>query len=362
MTTPIKKIDSLTGIRAFASYWVILFHASAFYTFDHPAINTLVLNGGLGVDLFFVLSGFILSLIYAPRLKNGLNIKAYKTFIIKRLARIYPLHLATLLGYVLLIFIAQRINYQPNPDYFFDGYHALLNLLLVHGWNLSLGPSWNAPSWSISAEWFAYLFLFPLCMNILRRQVLLIPLLLVILFWALYDTLAGFFHVGITFEGGVLRIIPEFLAGYLLYRLTPFLKRIPYMGTIALIAGFALLMYLPYKGELNRIIPLIFMLIIYGVYQENHLSRRLFANPVTLFLGEISYAVYLVHLPFQSLIKLLTQRHILEKDEPLTLIIYLMMVTLAAWFAFIFIEKKGQHVILLWWKRRENSFSTKNMP
>src|SRR5512135_599191 len=94
--TRAKDIPSLTGLRAFAAWWVVFFHCSFLLPAALPKVYWFARLGYLGVDLFFVLSGFIISYNYWDKLAS-FSVKAYREFLWLRLARLYPVHLFTLL-------------------------------------------------------------------------------------------------------------------------------------------------------------------------------------------------------------------------------------------------------------------------
>ena len=105
--------------------------------------------GGYGVSLFFVLSGFILCHAYCG---TRWHQRSYLSFLGKRLARVYPLHVAVLLGTVLLYEAARPFGYNQPA---FDLALFLRHLTLTQAWwDYTMGM-WNQASWSISAEWFA---------------------------------------------------------------------------------------------------------------------------------------------------------------------------------------------------------------
>src|SRR3569832_1585964 len=90
---PAEHLKPLTSMRFFAAMWVVLYH---YWPNLDPHTPALVSKGYLGVELFFVLSGFILCHVYLQGAGEG-RFK-YGSFLWARLARVYPLHLATLLG------------------------------------------------------------------------------------------------------------------------------------------------------------------------------------------------------------------------------------------------------------------------
>ena len=145
-------IKPLTALRFYAAMWVVLFHywpkLAVGWTPD------FVLRGYLGVELFFVLSGFILWAVYRPALETGRF--RYGSFLWARLARVYPLHIATLAGVGLMAFAAVKAGFGIDPA-ILSWASLPANLFMVHAWGLAPEAGWNHPSWSISAEWFAYL-------------------------------------------------------------------------------------------------------------------------------------------------------------------------------------------------------------
>lgn len=109
-----QNIATLTGLRAFAALWVVALHLySALFKEILPFLYPLAASGANGVEIFFVLSGFILSYLYKEKFNVG-NLKHnYKIFIFNRLARIYPLHLICLI-YVSIFLYFTGNNYSNN--------------------------------------------------------------------------------------------------------------------------------------------------------------------------------------------------------------------------------------------------------
>ena len=113
-------------------------------------------KGYLGVETFFVLSGFILSHVYLEA--AGEKRFRYGGFLWARLARVYPLHLATLFGMIALGLVGGRgAGMSGQTAACWTGASLPANLTLIQAWGLAPAAAFNHPSWSISAEWFAYL-------------------------------------------------------------------------------------------------------------------------------------------------------------------------------------------------------------
>lgn len=157
-----RTIHALTGIRGYAAIWIVTYHFIWEWIVLFPRLSVfkpMVSPGHLAVDLFFILSGFVLSYNYTDGFST-ISIKSYARFLWLRLARVYPVHLFTLLV-VLATFAGARAVHRPVTDYGYTGLLFIQNLFLVQAWTPYLTLSWNYPAWSISCEWFAYL-MFPI--------------------------------------------------------------------------------------------------------------------------------------------------------------------------------------------------------
>ena len=151
-----EQLDSLTGLRFFAAMMVFVNHV----LFAFPALSTegMISDvfeplGTAGVCFFYVLSGFILTYVYSSR--TGPISK--REFYLKRIARIWPLHLVSL---VIVLFFVMTLQYQLKQPQ--GAAQIVANVFLVQAW----WPEYrwvfciNGPSWSLSNEAFFY-FMFP---------------------------------------------------------------------------------------------------------------------------------------------------------------------------------------------------------
>jgi peptidoglycan/LPS O-acetylase OafA/YrhL len=178
------RIDNLTGVRAFAACWVVVHHL------QENAVNRINLgpvadSGWLGVDIFFVLSGFVLSKVYAPRM-GRFTLSWYRSFLIRRLAKIYPMHIITFLLMALLLATAHQLHYSFHSVSDNTWWSALCNILMVHAFGFNKIQSWNVYSWSVSAEWFAYAFLLTPVLIFLKGRRPVVLLLLTAALWGSY--------------------------------------------------------------------------------------------------------------------------------------------------------------------------------
>jgi peptidoglycan/LPS O-acetylase OafA/YrhL len=292
-------LHALTGLRFLAALAVVAVHLSGHieallpgaFTALRPALSV----GKLGVELFFVLSGFILGYHYLDAFTQP-SWARYRRFLRQRLARIYPLHIATLAVLALFVGLMSGLGRPVASASSFGVGQLFANVALVHCWTLrDCGLSWNGPAWSLSAEWFAYL-LFPLVALVVartrRRGVILAALggVVAAQLWA--SELA-------VLDGGIGRVGATFVLGVLLARLhldgLPDLQwravalwafaAAPLLGTGLAAAG----------RPPTAIIPL-FGLLVLGLANapDGGLARRL-GGPRLTFWGQASYGLYMTH-------------------------------------------------------------------
>jgi peptidoglycan/LPS O-acetylase OafA/YrhL len=334
-----KRIDNLTGVRAFAALWVVLFHLN-YAPPVHHIMGGVVEHGLCGVDVFFVLSGFVLSIVYASRLPARVNGLWYRKFIVRRFAKIYPLHLITFLLMVALVLLGRHLHYR-----FVDGarnswWSAFCNLFLVHSLGLTKTPSWNYPSWSVSAEWMAYAVFFTplafLCRNVRAAYITLAAAIAWTLF-CLNCTYVLHSNINVT-TLGVLRILPEFLCGYALWRCVEKIK--PKYGDVFTGAGLATLCaicYLP-AGMIWLLMPAVALLIT-GLYFGGPVSKLIFGNKLAILLGDCSYSIYLTQAFVLIAMSILAGKvHWLRQPVPYV-VAALFAVAATGIFTFFFIEE-----------------------
>ena len=306
MTSTPQDLKPLTSLRFFAALWVVIFAWWA--DADFGTAPGFIAKGYLGVELFFVLSGFILCHVYLDQAEKGRF--RYGSFLWNRLARVYPLHLATLLGVGVMAAGAMAVGMQVDGNVLhWESLPA--NLLMVHAWGVTDQAGWNHPSWSISAEWFAYLS-FPIfaaaAFALRNRPVVAVGLAVAVLFaaYAGYRALSGGELTQATFMGGAVRIVPPFAYGcaaYLLWR-SGALNRTRFapvhvalatvLASLAGVVGSAIL------GAPDALIVTFFGGLIVGLAGLSSVESPLTAKPL-VFLGEASYSLYMVCIPWKLL-------------------------------------------------------------
>lgn len=284
---PSSDMRALTAIRFFAALWVVLYHFRDQLAFRLDDITLIFANGPLGVDFFFVLSGFVMAHVYSEAVRTGTF--DYRSFLRKRFARLYPLHLATLLALVLLASAMAYAGLAPNNAAKYDWSQLPWHLLLIHAWGVTNQLSWNIPSWSISAEFAAYL-LFPLLMaaqlRVGRGIGLIVAAIALIAFWLATIAVTGSDLTRLQ-EWGVVRILPEFFLGIALWRLRPARQ------SLILIASVVALLLLLHFGA-PRFAAFVLLAVLVW-------SASAFDAPRWLvYLGEASYSLYMIHAIVQT--------------------------------------------------------------
>ena len=295
------NIKPLTALRFFAAFWVVMFHY--WPNLSTAAPPAMIAKGYLGVEAFFTLSGFILCHVYLQGFGQGKF--RYGDFLWNRLARVYPLHLVTLAGVGLMAAAAGLAGIAVDHNMLaWDALPA--NLLLVQAWGFAPVAGWNHPSWSISAEWFAYLS-FPLFAFVawrLRNRPWAAVGLALALIAALYPTfqsLAGFSLTEATIRWGFLRIAPCFAYGcalHALWRSGAVTGRFSGLG--ACLAGAAVLAAVQFRAPDPIIVMTLGSLIVMLAAMAAAGSRFATQAPL-VYLGEISYSTYMICIPWKIL-------------------------------------------------------------
>ncbi|MNS83360.1 Acyltransferase family protein [compost metagenome] len=321
MTPTPVDLRPLTALRFMAALWVV------FYTFwpnlDVGFLPNLAAKGYLGVELFFVLSGFILSHVYLHAFAEKRF--SYRGFLWARIARVYPLHLFTLLGVMALGLGAVAVGMSID-DSVLSWKTLPAHLLMLHAWGLAGEAGWNHPSWSISAEWFAYLAfpLFALAAWPLRKRPWVATAGAAVFLMGLYaafERVAGFPLTEATFRWGALRIVPCFAYGcalYLVYRRAP----LPRAGLLALSAAVVMVGSASVLAW-DAVTVLAAGLLILALASIPHDRAGWLGSKPAVYLGEISYSVYMVCAPWQILAVNLAARATGAEDKRLHVLVWL---------------------------------------
>jgi peptidoglycan/LPS O-acetylase OafA/YrhL len=349
-----QDIRPLTSLRFFAAMWVVLFH---YWPNLSATMPPLVAKGYLGVELFFTLSGFILCHVYLDSV--GAGGFRYLTFLWARLARIYPLHLATLLGVGVMAVAAQAAGRTIDAN-ILSWASLPANLLMAHAWGLAPQAGWNHPSWSISAEWFAYLNfpLFAWAAWRMRRHpwlAVVLALNVMLTMHVVFERLAGFPLTRATIAWGALRITPCFALGCavnLLWRSGAVSGR----TTAALGAAFSavLIAISAHVLAADAVLVTLFGALILFLASLSSAGENSGGGRLFVYLGEISYSIYMVCIPWKLLfVNAVATLFGLDKGHlPLPVwIVYLVSVIPLAAVSYHLIERPARSLMRRWAER-----------
>ena len=299
---------ALDGWRGICACMVALFH---FRANSHITASDFIQSGGAFLDFFFVLSGFVIFSNYHLRLTNGYPLGK---FMLLRFGRLYPLHFAILMlflagDFIQLIFpsLQSGATYAPFSAPGEGPRYILANLFLVHSFGVTDQLSFNAPSWSISAEFYTYIF-FALAIIWGRGRIWAIALLTAA---TISIILVEPQRMGGTASFGILRALYGFGCGGLIWFLYERLKHIGGLGDRRLanlieaaltVACFAYVQFLlsqigqKYYDYFLIASPLLFSATVLVFAFERGFLSKILKSPVFATLGTLSYSIYMIHI------------------------------------------------------------------
>ena len=336
-------LDIARGVAALS---VVLFHWQHFYSYNgvhsvffdktkQPLYSFFFMfynAGGLAVDFFFLLSGFIFFFLYAEKIR--LKKVGGGKFFILRLSRLYPLHFITLLLVAIMQYITVLHIGVPFVYTYNNVYHFILNIFFIQSWGLEAGNSFNSPTWSVSVEVLLYLLFFILCWyNANRKSIRYIAVLAGLIIGVVYPPIGR----GITafFIGGML---------YYLYLNIVNKGHIKLWFTILISISLSLFILMIWESKTSYSVHLALSIAhrFHFVHSDKTLAAivnktdnqlvRYICFPVFLmcmalyetmsgpvvkklaFVGHISYSSYLLHFPLQII--LLNILFLINKDQP----------------------------------------------
>lgn len=333
-------IESHTALRGIAAALVVWGHYAAVFGRDVGGMDFFIPHTHLGVDLFFMLSGFVLAYVYRDSFAAGVSRGAWGQFMTRRLARIYPLHLATLL----MVLALAKFAIAPGT-----GGVLAANLGLVHAWGFTDQFLFNSPSWSISCEFAAYLA-FPVLMLVLahrlgRAALLVVAVLAYGLLWRLGGGSLDLDAIGRTHA--LLRVVAAFPVGMLLCWLH-FRGGGPRQvwQAVAVVGGVAVLaLGLPEIALMPAL-----ALLVFATARDDGPLAWVLRRRALVGLGEVSYGVYLIQWPLMLLMFALRPKLGLEGValEAAALAIFLALLAGLSWASYRLFEQPILRAVRRW--------------
>ena len=326
----VKELTGLTGLRFLAALYVFAFHIYLRFSLAFlPSVAvTIISMGAIGVTLFFVLSGFILTYAHLKDFPAATlpTAQYYGRFLLKRIARIYP---AYLVGLLLCTGVSHYLQDFPAPFPLV----VSLDVTMLQSYVPSLALLWyGCGAWSVSTEFFFYLlfpFLLPLLLRVPNKA---LPALLGLVVVA--STVPGLYAArpltalpfAATYVFPPCRF-PEFVSGVLLgllvlrrnFQVSEGATALVLIGTALYLAKFA--PFIPrYTGHNFVVVPAILVVISLAARFEHTRCFQWLGSSAMQYMGRISYSFYLVQLPIMLLLDgLMAQKAILRDDTWLAL-------------------------------------------
>lgn len=343
-------IRSLTGVRGIAAVLIVLYHfGNVPLLGPGTAPYYRVPHGYLAVDLFFMLSGFVMAYIYRDAFRTD-GVRHFWDFMVKRVARLYPAYWVIATFYLLKL----ALGLDRDSLSSFDAYDAVGNVLMLTGWGLHVYPLIGV-SWAASSELGSYL---------------LLPVLLVLMFQrgrvvSVLATVAALAAVGLIAMSGLgsagpldvtngnsflplLRAIAGFALGLAIFRFSHLLDGLSMLAQDLLVAGLTVAIIV--VGVLfhhDLPIYLLFIPFVALLSRDGRLAQLLYGNQLVYHLGAISYSIYLMHQLFVSF-TVRTARHF--GATPLTyatcVAVALAVIWLLSWLSYRYVEMPGRKFLI----------------
>ncbi len=321
----------LTSLRGLAAWAVVFYHFRLEIGLDHwPALQSMIGWGYLAVDLFFIMSGFVIALTAGSRLRRP-QWRTAVQFWGFRLARIYPLHLIVLLAMLINPVAIHVFSATHGVDQRYDPAYFLQSLVLVQNWGFTTRLAWNVPAWSISTEWAAYLCFPALAwlvgQVVTTRERACILILGTLMVAGLLGQHWGGLGADIP-KDGLPRCIMEFTLGVLVHQLWALRGTWRWSGDLVMGAGLMLVVLGAVMDAPDyAFAPAAFVLLVGGALQDGALPRAL-THRALVVLGEVSFSTYIAHYFVRDWVKFVLIRPAIPM--PLAFIAYVMLTALAS--------------------------------
>ncbi len=292
-----RRFLSLDGLRGVCALSILFYHCKDIF---HK--GNFFQHGYLAVDVFFILSGFVISLTYEEKLRTGGD---SRRFLLNRARRLFPTYwLGAAIGVALFVWMAHA-GYLAAGDapWMIWIFIPVTTFLLIPDYLTPDGvlyPAMDSVAWSLSAEWLAY---FGYAAGMFRWRTRVIALLALvgwaIMTWAGYHTGTGWCagaHRPTFFTCGLLRCAAGFLAGVAIYRIhrAPWFQKLPVLSTEILLVAWLAIAVIPTPvatpGLDAFLVTVCSPLLVCLLIRSDAKAPAYCAT-----LGELSYPLYVVH-------------------------------------------------------------------
>ena len=331
----LRFLSSLAVVIGHYKFFFLPFNSNSFKIFSENVYLSLFekLNIGFhGVYIFFCISGIVFSITYLNK-----SSVTFGNFFTKRFARLYPLHFATLIIITLIQYL--NLMYFNGFEIYYknDLKHFLLNIFFISGWGFEEGFSFNGPIWSVSLEIIIYLIFF-ISIRFLNISKYLLPSILIFVALFIKKSLV---------DNDLLNCIILFFSGVILLRL--FLDK---KNNILLFIS--LFVPLSFLGN-YKILVFCIGICAFFLLMENLLKFDDKLKLIFSFLGSLTYASYLIHIPLQLFIILIINYlnlTFLIFENNLVFMLFIILIYYVSFLTFKYFEKPM--MILIKTKKKES--------
>jgi peptidoglycan/LPS O-acetylase OafA/YrhL len=316
-------IKSLEGGRGLAALIVAFYHLKIGVDYF-----SVIRNGYLFVDLFFVLSGFVICAAYSGRMQTATD---FQSFLIRRIGRLLPLLLFTTALFLLIansIVLAKKVALSSgyasilnNPgahEFLIPSVSELVSVItMTHGMGVFDRLILNTPSWSISTEFYTYLVFAVVALLLSGRSRVAAFVMLSVAGFVVAMLASILTHecmreggcLSLTYDFGFPRTVCSFFLGCLTYLAS---RRMRARASALQVAGASMLallfMFVDAYPALAFAFPAAFALLILSLSKDDGwLAGILMRRPFAV-LGERSYSIYLMHMPLILIFENLAKR------------------------------------------------------
>jgi peptidoglycan/LPS O-acetylase OafA/YrhL len=352
-----QDLRAITGLRFVAAFYIFIFHLEFIVRMDYlPApLLTLVREGALSVNLFFILSGFILTYSHLRDFKMAQLPSAsyYGKFMFKRFARIYPAYFAGL-----LLYLAASIAYQDYTAPFKE--LLVLNVLGLEAYVPPLSMLWyGSGGWSVSVEIFFYL-LFPFALPLLLRITSKTGLLLILAILTVLTSVPGLLY----------NFAPEIMTQKLSYSFP--VSRFPEFlsGIVVALLVFRHNWQVPEWVALGLLLFSALYLAKFSYWFEGHTAHSMVVGPAIMatiatvsqldktrfltwlgskpmeYLGRVSFSFYLVHISMKYVLGMVIAQHLEYQNRPLIVVAFFVLNLLVSMAVYELVEKRAHRWLL----------------
>ncbi|MEO6882559.1 MAG: acyltransferase [Bacteroidia bacterium] len=334
MSKRIGKIEQLDSLRAFAAFSVIIYHFLPVFNLGSFPL------GWIGVDLFFVFSGYLITAILLEQ-KSIVNKKfiIVKNFIIKRALRLFPAYYLFITFFLFLMIVFRLYIWDKGDAVYYYTYTQ--NILFFK--NGMKGTQLNH-LWTLAVEEQFYIFWPWLVIYIDNKKllkILFVTIIITLLFKSFTEIdrirMLTFYHFDTLGSGALIAVLIKEKGQYFLSPLYKFKYLIILLSMITL--TISLYFKIPHLFIVSSVLMLSVSLLIGSLFGFKGIVGKILNLPKLKYLGKISYGLYLYHKPIPYFINLFNQR-IFRLNNFIALILGISLTIIIAHLSYNLLEKR----------------------